>query len=389
MRNLTRLIPACLALATLLGAPLCLADDGAVKLIGRGARRDALAAMTYKPFDGALWEKLDGWKGGLPVTKDSAKGKPVLIVAWASWYLTSHAALADAQKVADKYPDLIVVGVHHANGYEKAPEIVAAKNAKFLIAHDAKKEFYPALRIEAAGPNFYFIDKAGNLRFPDVDKASLDAAAKIVTEESADDAAKAEARSKETQKEKGDTPMSGPDVKTRVSPEDYKKVTWPAGNKTVSSAKNLQGKPLPAKLGKEKWLDKEPSRDGKIIVLDFWATWCGPCKVAMPHLDELYKKYQKDIVVIGISDEDEGKVKNFIKQAKHSYPQAVDPKATVKSSLGIQGIPHVVVLSTDGVIRWQGNPHPNADQASLDEMIAKLVELDPGVKARRASEKKS
>ena len=102
----------------------------------------------------------------------------------------------------------------------------------------------------------------------------------------------------------------------------------------------------------------------------------------MPHLDELYKQYQKDVVVIGISDEDDAKVKAFIKQAKHSYPQAIDPEATVKNALEIQGIPHVVVLSTDGIIRWQGNPHPSADLPGLQDTIAKLIEIDPGIKAR-------
>jgi thiol-disulfide isomerase/thioredoxin len=389
MRHLARTLSVCLSLAILGSAAVALADDGSIKLISRGPRRDALTAMTYKPFDGELWGKLDGWMNGSPVTKETTKGKPVLIVAWASWYLTSHNALAEAQKIADKYPDFVVVGVHHQTVYDKAPEVVAAKGVKFPIAHDVKKEFFPALKIEAAGPNFYIIDRAGNLRFPDVDKGSLDAAAKIVSDEKPEDAAKAESRAKEAAKENGSTPMGGPDVKTKVSAEDYKKVKWPAVNAGGLSAKNMQGKPLPAKFGKEKWLGAEPNRDGKIVVIDFWATWCGPCKMAMPHLDDLYKKYEKDVVVIGISDEKETDVKNFIKQAKHSYPQAIDQKATIKSALGVQGIPHVVVLSTDGVIRWQGNPHPQADQAGLDDTIAKLIEVDPGVKARRASEKKS
>jgi thiol-disulfide isomerase/thioredoxin len=389
MRHLARTVSACLALSILGGASVALADDGAIHLISRGPRHDQLASMTYKPFDYALWGKLDGWTTGSPLTKESTAGKPVLIVVWASWYLTSHAGLVEAQKLADKYPDLIVVGVHHPSGFEKAQEVLATKGIKFASAHDPKKAVFDAFKLTGAPVGFYIIDRAGNLRFPDVDKSSLDAAVKIVSDESAADASKAEARAKEAQKESGDAPMGGPDVKVHVSPEDYKHVKWPAVNNNGLSAKNLQGKPLPAKFGKEKWITPEPSREGKIVVLDFWATWCGPCKAAMPHLDDLYKKYQKDVVIIGISDEDETKVKNFIKQAHHSYPQAVDPRATIKSSLGVQGIPHVVVMSTDGVIRWQGNPHPNADQASLDETIAKLIEIDPGVKARRAAEKKS
>ncbi|HMN40172.1 MAG TPA: TlpA disulfide reductase family protein [Phycisphaerales bacterium] len=388
MRPLAKALILSVAVALSGAAAICLADDGSIKTIARGARRDALAAMAYKPFDAELWGKVEGWTGGAAPTRESTGGKPVLIVAWASWYTTSHAALGEAKKIADKYPDVVVVGVHHRNGFDKAPEIIRSKGATFAIGHDSKGEFYKALRIEAAGPNYYLVDRAGNLRFLDVDKSSLDAAAKIVSDESAGDASRAEARSKEDAKGAGEAPMGGPDVKSRVTPADYKAVKWPAKNKSELSAKDMQGKPLPAKLGKEKYLGKAPDREGKIVVLDFWATWCGPCKVAMPHLDDLAKRYPRDVVVIGISDEPERTVSAFIKRAKHSYPQAVDEAATVKNSLGVQGIPHVAVISTDGVVRWQGNPHPSADLKSLEDTVKALVEIDPGVKARQANEKK-
>ncbi len=386
-RSLT--IAAILTLTALGAAGVSHADDVAVKLQGKGANREALDAMAYKPFDFTLLSKLGAWTGGSAPSAESFGGRPVLIVEWASWYKTSHAALAEAQKLADTHKDLMVIGVHHAKQFDKAADILAENKVTFPVGHDAGGEFFKAMHTPAAGPNYYILDRAGNLRFGDVEKSSLDDAIKIVMAESASDAAKAKDRAKEVKKAEGDAPMGGPEVKTRVAPDDYKAVKWPAINKGQMSAKNLQGKPLPAKLGKEKWLGTAPERDGKIIVLDFWATWCGPCKAAMPHLDELSKKYSKDVVVIGISDEDDAVVRKFIKAAKHSYPQAVDPAATVKNAIGIQGIPHVVVLSTDGVIRWQGNPHPSADLNSLQDMVAKLIDVDPGVKARQEREKKA
>jgi cytochrome c biogenesis protein CcmG, thiol:disulfide interchange protein DsbE len=382
-------VAAVLALSSFSAAHSALADDGAVKLQGKGPNRDALDAMTYKPFDAALWSKVTDWQGGNAPSAESTKGKPVLVVVWAAWYKTSHGALAEAQKLADKNKDLVVVGVHHAKGFDKAAEVLSTNKITFPVGHDATTAFFPAMHTPAAGPNFYIIDRAGNLRFADVEKSSVEDAVKIVVDESAADAAKAQDRAKEAKKEGGDAPLGGPEVKVRVTPDDYKAVKWPAANKGQLSAKNLQGKPLPVKLGKEKWLGKEPDRDGRIIVIDFWATWCPPCKAAMPHLDELYKKYSKDVVVIGISDEEDAKVKAFIKAAKHSYPQAVDPTGAVKNALGVEGIPHVVVLSTDGVIRWQGNPYPGADLEGLQNVVAKLIELDPGVKARREREKKA
>jgi thiol-disulfide isomerase/thioredoxin len=378
-----------LSASLLLALSPALADDAAIKLQGKGARRETLDALQHKPFDGSLCSQLDGWTGGPALTKDSfSSGRPALIVAWASWYKTSHAALADAQKMADKNKDLLVLGVHHSKGFDKAPGVLSSNSISFPIAHDASGKFFQGLNIPAAGPNFYLVDRAGNLRFADIEKTSLEDAVKIVVDESPSDAAKSLERAAEAQKAAGQTPLGGPQVKVRANPDDYKGVKWPTTNKSPLSAKNLQGKPLPVKLGKEKWLGKEPDREGKILVLDFWATWCPPCRAAMPLLDELSKKHGKDVVVIGISDEDEATVKKFIKAAKHSYPQAVDPEAGVKNALGIEGIPHVVVLSTDGVIRWQGNPHPSADLQGLQETVAKLIDLDPGVKARQDREKK-
>ena len=53
----------------------------------------------------------------------------------------------------------------------------------------------------------------------------------------------------------------------------------------------------------EKWLSEEPDTDGKFVMIDFWATWCGPCKRAIPKVNEWAKKYEDQMVVIGLSDE--------------------------------------------------------------------------------------
>src|SRR6185503_1374084 len=59
----------------------------------------------------------------------------------------------------------------------------------------------------------------------------------------------------------------------------------------------------------EKWLTKEPDQQGKFVLIDFWATWCGPCRKAIPELNALHKKFGDKLVVIGLSDEAEVTVK--------------------------------------------------------------------------------
>jgi cytochrome c biogenesis protein CcmG, thiol:disulfide interchange protein DsbE len=165
-------------------------------------------------------------------------------------------------------------------------------------------------------------------------------------------------------------------------PSAYKDAKWPEKNQAQLSASDVQGSALPKPLGNETWLTKQVKTDGRVIVLDFWATWCGPCIKAMPKMDDLYKENKKDLVVIGISDETRQQVEGFMKDHPHSYPMTIDEGRTVFSALDIKGIPHVVVISTDGIVRWQGNPH----QPEFTSVVRKCIEADPGVAARRKAE---
>ncbi len=166
----------------------------------------------------------------------------------------------------------------------------------------------------------------------------------------------------------------------QVDPAEYASAAWPKHNKGDSLyAKDLQGQRLITPLGNEKWLTKKISTKGKVVVLDFWATWCPPCRSAMPKLDKLQLKNKDTLAILAIGGqrEDEQAVQSFIDDHEYSISDLFDADQSVFAPFESEGIPLVVVLSSDGVIRWIGNPH----QPEFEKAVKQTIKVDPMTKS--------
>jgi peroxiredoxin len=88
---------------------------------------------------------------------------------------------------------------------------------------------------------------------------------------------------------------------------------------------------------------------GKVVLVNFWATWCPPCRKEMPDLDALYGRFAaKGFVVLGISDEEADKVEPFIREHKVSFPVLLDHGRKVNDLFVVEGIPKSFVYDRDG-----------------------------------------
>lgn len=126
------------------------------------------------------------------------------------------------------------------------------------------------------------------------------------------------------------------------------------------------------------WVKNGPVKlsDGKdknVYVIEFWATWCPPCRASIPHLSKLQEKYKdKGLVVVGISNEDTASVERFVKTQKDmEYHVGVDTskdKTYSKYMDGVDGIPHAFIVGKDGKIVWSGHP------MKTDEVIVKILD---------------
>lgn len=97
---------------------------------------------------------------------------------------------------------------------------------------------------------------------------------------------------------------------------------------------------------------------GQVVFIDFWATWCPPCRISIPAVERLHADYQgKAVRVLGVSiDEDIDALRAFVKKKGTPYPVLMDSDSAVASAYGADGIPHFVVVDKDGrlVDQWSG-----------------------------------
>ncbi|MBX3362029.1 MAG: TlpA family protein disulfide reductase [Phycisphaeraceae bacterium] len=420
IRSITPVLVLALATSVVPVAATAQPSEGIVRE-GAGARRASLDAMELKPFPADLWGGVGAWANGAPLTSADTSGKPVIIVTWSNWYDASLRALTAAQRVADQYASdgLIVVGLHDDEEWDEAEGVAKSRGITFRIAHDTGNKMRAGLSVDQ-DPDIYVIDRAGQLRFADVDSSSLEQAAKIVAKETMEQAGKINQTLAEKAEEERiranrtaainqqadlvnipELPFPDP------SPEAYVNARWPK----LPTDSGRQEQPGFFVLPSYGWYPpKPPATKGRAVVAYFWNPDVPSTSRMVKEMDLLQRERGRDIAVAGIvvpretlsggsssfSDETKralelellGKrTKEFADSSRLAHPVMFDPTGAVMSSVSgrftaTQSPTYAVVASSDGMVRWYGDSKSPSFKAAVDAVI----ENDPGVKARRAAE---
>jgi thiol-disulfide isomerase/thioredoxin len=119
---------------------------------------------------------------------------------------------------------------------------------------------------------------------------------------------------------------------------------------------------------------------GKVVLIDFWATWCGPCREALPSIQHIAQKFSgQPLVVLSISlDTDEGKWKSFVAEHKMTWMQARDAgwNGSIGTRFGVHAIPHTFSIDADGVLQDE-HVGDAAMEGKLKKLIAQAQQMHP------------
>jgi peroxiredoxin len=140
----------------------------------------------------------------------------------------------------------------------------------------------------------------------------------------------------------------------------------------LSAGAATPGFTLPARAGGTLSLDQ---LKGQVVMVNFWATWCGPCRQEMPLLEQIQQKYEPlGFTVVGINVEpDSAAAQAWLTGVGVTFPILFDRENTVAAAFGVEGMPSTVFIDRNGAVRYVHRGYKPGDESKYSDMIRSLV----------------
>lgn len=360
-RFLTAATLGCAVMASpALGASADVPADTADNAKAMAVPNDHFPAEWFWARDEANWEKINsivgkkatdlvvgdwhnGRDGGQPKKIEDYAGKPLVIDFWGTWCGPCLAAAPKVSELAEKYEDkLNVIAVCNTARGDTMVETANKAGMKIPTAMDQDDKTKDAYGVQW-WPYYVIIDSKGIVRAAGVSSTHVEDAMKKIIEIEA-----------------GETDQASVPMTPLVDPRGAQAVTvqadWLEGTEEKRAALNaMHGKKAPA-FTVENWMNSEeltPDKlKGRIVVVDFWATWCGPCIASIPKNNEIAAKYKdQGVVFIGVCHpRGVEKMAEVVKDKGIEFPVAADTSGSTNEAFGVNSYPDYYVIGRDGTV---------------------------------------
>ena len=298
---------------------------------------------------------LTGWIGGDAETLEELRGNVVVLDFWATWCGPCVRSIPKNIEFVDKYSSKGVkfIGIHDSRrGHERMPSMVESKGINYPVGIDNGGDTVTAYNV-SFWPTYVVIDKSGVVRASGL---RPDAVEKVV-----------DALLKNPSGARGAAAPSG-------SVASSKKATIPASWLEGTPQQRQRLEPImaadaPPAIASSEWINTDALNlddlKGKVVMLDFWATWCGPCIASVPHVNELQERYgDQGLVIIGVCHpRGVEKMKATVESAGIEYAVCADLDGSMNKAYAVQGYPDYYFIDRAGNLRIADCKNAMTEQA--------------------------
>ena len=300
---------------------------------------------------------------GEPLSLEQYRGQVVLLDFWATWCGPCIREIPNVKRTYEKYKDqkFQIIGISLDRSMEPLKDYIEKEELGWLHYWDSSGQVGNMYKVRSI-PSTFLIDGEGIIRKTSLRGSALEGAvAKLVKEnlaKPADTSIK--------------TPETGSIPATKIIKQDKTPEEVELPKLFGARTNNWVGKPAPdfqvTDLKGEELSLK--NLRGQVVLLDFWATWCGPCIREMPKVKRTYEKYKdQKFQIIGISlDRSTGPLKAYIEKEELRWLHYWDESREVRDLYGVRGIPSTFLIDGEGIIR-----KANLGGFDVESAVAELV----------------